>query len=255
MRELNRYRKLYVEMTELLRAAKKTFSKRAKGFAHKEKYFQKKIETKELNFAKVVDGLQSTFHALKASLNQAHEQINLLMQQRDDAKAGSKKLRSELFTQQDENSKNMGTLSEMEKRIPELKGDIAKLQEENSQLKQQLLMCNTDLNQERAQNDWNANRIRELEDAVEEIWSAQNARASQDHEALNQYYEDLRHTSKELHTTQQQLATTTSILAQRESELERQKKAMELQSREVGSQKQTIATLNQLIQRLSQKKD
>lgn len=253
MRELNRYRKLYVEMTELLRAAKKTFSKRAKGFAHKEKYFQKKIETKEKNFAQVVDGLQSTFQALKGSLNQAHQQINTLMQQRDEAKAESKRLQAEVFMSQDENNKNTGTLGELERRNQELDGDRRKLVQENEQLKQQLLMTNAELSKETSQSQWNVARIRELENAVEEIWSAQNSRANMDHESLNQFYEDLRNTSKELHLTQQQLANVSAALTHREAEVEKQRKTIELHVREISSQKQTIATLNQLIQRLSNK--
>lgn len=253
MRELNRYRKLYVEMTELLRAAKKTFSKRAKGFAHKEKYFQKKIESKELNFAKVVDGLQSTFQALKSSLNQAHQQINVLVQQRDEAKAECKKLQAEVFVAQDENTNNARIIEDFEKRLPLVEGEKSSALEEGEVLRQQLSITTQELHKERAANQWNSNRIRELEDAVEEIWSAQNTRANMDHESLNQFYDDLRHTTKELHATQQQLANVSAMLAQREQELERNKKAMEMQTREIASQKQTIGTLNQLIQKLSHK--
>ena len=44
MKELTRYRNLYLEMAKLLKAAKKTFHKRAKEFAKKEKSFQKQAK-------------------------------------------------------------------------------------------------------------------------------------------------------------------------------------------------------------------
>lgn len=334
MKELSRYRNLYVEMAKLLKETKKAFKKRAKEFAKKEKVFQKqakdfmhkenqfvekdqiivhkeklfaeeltarehackeetdavrmhmeqlleakannftkamevqqqehaqreknakrkldsKLEAKEQHFAKVVDGLQGSFESLKRSVAEAQERCAVVTRERDESRAECKRFQSEMYIAMDERVQAEARIEELAAQGANLEAEKQRLLTEAADVKSRLYVSGAEIKKQSAQNTWNTARIQELEEAVEDIWDAQNLRATLDHDSISQYYDDLQTTSKDLHTTQSQLADLTMHLSERENDVGRQREVMELQQKELLTSKSTIATLNDLIRRLS----
>lgn len=250
MNELSRYRRLYVEMMELLKVTKKTFEQRAHSFASKEKMFgeklRKKMEAKELELAKDLDRQQADINRLTLQLRDIKRTREDSMKQRDTALEDRKRIQHEMYIALD-------SKQAFEVRVRELEGGAHDYEQEKITSLQLVKSLDVEMKRKDASIAQSLTRIRQLETATNEIMKAQLMKSSMDQGSILRSNDELRITTQNLEKTQAQLKLTQESNTDNEQQVEKVNTIMQAQVKQINSQKETIEALSGLVQRLSQR--